>query len=100
MRPVIVVEIKVGTDPFVRRPDISLRSDIHVLVLYGAPQSLRENIVHASASAIHADSHIFSLEDSRILPVRKLHALIAVVNLRLGEGEGAVECGDAEVCFH
>ncbi len=57
VQPTIVVEVKVRRDglPGFTRGGVVFQ--VHLFVLEGAPQSLREHVVDGTSSAIHADAH-------------------------------------------
>jgi len=59
--PLVVVEGKVFGETSLGFVEVLVGLQEDVLVLHGAPRSLRKDIVHTSATAIHANADILGL---------------------------------------
>jgi len=67
-----IVKNKVGADPLPRIPYGVVVVDIDVLILQRAPESLDEDIVEGSPSAVHADGNGFVEKQLGKVIARKL----------------------------
>ena len=65
--------------------------DIDVLIFHTTPQTLDENVVQCSPSAIPADANISGFEPVRKLGTGKLHTLVRVENLWRGYAQGPIQ---------
>ena len=87
MRASRVVEGKIFLKPFPRLIDSSVTLEVDVLIFHTPPQAFRKDVVHAPASAIHADRDVVIGEDIRILGTGKVAALVGVVDMRNRGGQ-------------
>jgi hypothetical protein len=77
--------------------DILVAFDIDILILHRPPESLNEDIIKASASAVHADGYVTVTQYLRECFACELAALIGIKNLRLAVLKSVFEALDAEV---
>lgn len=99
MNSFVVVEVEVGSDTGSSFIDRTVGMQVHVFILDRPPEPFREDVVHAPASAVHADLHIFSKDETGEIAARELNPLIRVPNIRHGDLEGIRECLNAEIRF-
>lgn len=57
---------------------------VYIFILDAAPQSLHENIIESTASAVHADPNIGVCQATCELVAGKLSSMIRVENFRFG----------------
>src|SRR5688572_3597583 len=90
MRALAVVERKVVAQAIPGFARVGIFGEVNLLVLDRAPQTLSENVVAASAAAIHADLHTGTKQQVGILRAGEVAALVAVPNRRHGLLEGTL----------
>lgn len=96
----MVVEVEVGSEALPGFFHRTIAFEIHFLILHGSPETLREDVVEATAPAVHADFDTVLFQDFRELVARELGSLIAVEDFRLPAAERFTESFDAEFFFH
>src|SRR5260221_12675181 len=84
VRAFVVVERKVSAQAVVGFAWAGIFGEIHLLVFYAAPEALGENVVAATAPAIHADLHAGAQQQFGVLRAGEMTALVAVPNLGFG----------------
>ena len=72
---------------------------VNVFVFDGPPQSLDEYVVQRTTPAVHADGNRVPFQNARKLRRSELTSLIRVENFRFADGQGVLQCVDAEVAF-
>ena len=82
MRTLAVVEGEIFAQANHQFPHRGVALQIHVLMLDVTPQPFNKNVVERSPPSIHADDHVFSLEDRSECIAGELRSLIAVEDLR------------------
>src|SRR3989337_3929948 len=65
MGSLVIVEREIAAETALRFAGMGIFGEIDLLVLDGAPQALGENVVVASATAIHADLHASAQQQLR-----------------------------------
>lgn len=91
-----IVEMEVVGKTSARFINGPVRSQKDVFVFHRAPQPFGKNVVHASASSVHADLNVAPEKNVCILRARKLYTLIAVVDVGNRNGHGAYQRISAE----
>jgi|GEM_PF-3459578 len=85
MRALGVVELEIATKPHARLARIAIVSQVDLLILHTAPQTLRKDVVKGTPFAIHADLDACGKQRLRDLRAREVTALIGIPNLRRGD---------------
>ena len=88
MGSLVIVEREVAAQAATSFAGCGVFGEINLLVLYAAPQALGENVVAASATAIHADLHASAQQQLGVLRAGEMAPLVAVPNLRFGLSQG------------
>ena len=81
VRSLGVVVVEVARESVAHFVDRRVPVRVDVFVLHRSPQTLREDVVHAPAAAVHADENIVRFQNVRVRLARVLHALIGVVDV-------------------
>src|ERR1041384_837458 len=82
VRALFAIETQILADARAGLPREGVLGQIDVLVLEGAPQALREDVVHAPPAPIHTDGRARLLHPLDTLRARKVAALVAVEDRR------------------
>src|ERR1019366_8857078 len=83
MRPAGIVKVQIPTDRAPCLADRAIGMQIDLLVFDRTPQTLDDDVVAPSASAVHTDGNLFALQDAGEDLRSKLAALIGVEYLGL-----------------
>ena len=91
MGAIPVVERQIPGNPLARFSRAGIVVQIYLLVFHTPPQTLCENVVECSPSAIHTDMHPSVLQALRVLWTGEMAALIAIPDLRRCCGQRLVD---------
>ena len=97
VRPLMIVELKVGPEPFNALENIFIVPDVDLFVLDGTPQSFDEDVVEGPTSSVHADGHSIFLEHFYEVVTGKLRPLVCIENFRLPPAQGVIQSLQAKV---
>ena len=97
MRSFFVIEWKVDSQSFAGVGGGGVRLYVHVFVFDRAPQALGEDVVHTTATTVHANLDSLVRKETGISRAREVAALIGVVNLRRRNRERAVQVLKTEI---
>ena len=97
----MIVEAEIGGQAGLANGQRVVSKKVYLLILDAAPQSLDEDVVQASAFAVHRDPDAARFQDRRELRRSELAALIRVENLRATMApQGFLKSLDAESDVH
>ena len=83
MQPFIVIEFKIAFDALVSILHGPIVVQINIFIFERPPEPFNEDIVHGSASAVHADFYAALYKHAGKVVARKLRPLVRVEYIRL-----------------
>jgi len=96
----MVVEIEVPSQAALRFMEVSVVTQVDLLVFHAAPQTLDEDVVETAGAAVHADADLGLVEPAGEVMVRRLFIVASVlmlVGLSAGRAVGADLVGEGRI---